>query len=173
MGPVSIWGNGVTGLSNEMIQFIQVAAPVLVLWFVNMGFVGWLAGRKGREGGLWAFIAFFTGPIALVAILVAEKHDPIPESEAARLEAAAPSGVRLVSDSELELDVAGRLAWLKGEVSARINGRPSFKLSGSSEWHWSDGTPMSDEERAHLRDQVPRIGRHDGWILTLDARDQG
>jgi hypothetical protein len=154
-----------------MIRFLQVAAPVMVLWFVNMGFVGWLAGRKGRESGVWAVIAFFTGPIALAAILVAAKHDPIPEAEAARLEAEEPSGIRLMSDSQLELDVAGRLARLQGEVAARVNGRPGFNLAGSAAWHWSDGTPMTDEERAHLRREVPKIGRRDGWILTLAATD--
>jgi hypothetical protein len=31
---------------------------------------------------------------------------------------------------------------------------------------------MTDEERAVLRREVPRIGRHFGWILTLDAHDR-
>jgi hypothetical protein len=32
---------------------------------------------------------------------------------------------------------------------------------------------MTNDERAHLRHELPGIGRHDGWILTLDAHDQG
>jgi hypothetical protein len=164
------WG-GIPELTPETIAFLQLVATLLVLWFVNMAVTGWLAIRKGREGGMWAVLAFFTGPIALLAILLKPRKDPIPESEAARLELAPLDRVHLVSDSEMELDVAGRLVRLKGRLAARINGRPSFEVARSEEWRWSDGTPMTAEDRARLLAEVPAVGRHEGWTLTIDARD--
>lgn len=172
MGPGPIWGDG--GLPNinpTTMAFVQLVAVILFLWFVNMALTGWLAVRKGRDGGFWAVIALFIGPIALISILLKPRQDPLPESEAARLEATAPRGVRLLSDSQLELDVAGRLVRLQGQLAARINGRPSFRVARSAEWQWSDGTPMTDEERARLRSEVPAVGKHEGWILKLDAAD--
>jgi hypothetical protein len=170
VGP--IWGGNGLGLDQSMMEFVAFAAKILVIWFAIMGVTGWQAGRRGRDGGTWAVIAFFTGPFALIALLLLPRQVPPPESEAARLEEASPSGIRLVDDSELELDMAGRLARLGGQLAARINGRPSFRLGASSQWHWSDGTAMTDEERAQLRHDLPRIGQHDGWVLTLDATDR-
>jgi hypothetical protein len=153
-------------------EFVALVAEILLVWFVIMAVTGWLARRRGRDGGLWAVVALFTGPFALAALLLKPRKALIPESEAERLAESPPTEIRLVSESQLELDVAGRLARLRGALAARINGRPSFQLAASGEWQWSDGTAMTDEERAELRSQVPRIGRHSGWILTLDANDR-
>jgi hypothetical protein len=172
MGPGPIWGGG--GIANfdpTMAAFIELVATLLVVWFANMALTGWLAARKGREGGYWAVIALFIGPIALLAILLKPRQDPAPESEAARRAAAVAGGVRLVSDSQLELDVAGRLVRIQGQLAARINGRPSFRAARSVEWHWSDGTPMTDDDRARLLAEVPAVGKREGWVLTLDAGD--
>ena len=50
--------------------FITAVAIFLILWFTNMAMTGWLAGRRTREGGLWAAFAFFAGPLALMALLL-------------------------------------------------------------------------------------------------------
>jgi len=60
-GPSRPWQD----LMNDAVPVIAV---ILVLWFVNMGVTGWLAGRKGRDGGLWSVLALFIGPLALLAV---------------------------------------------------------------------------------------------------------
>ena len=173
MGPGPIWGNGIANFDPAMAAFIEFVATLLLVWFANMALTGWLAARKGRDGGYWAVIALFLGPIALIAIVLKPRQEPIPESEAARLAATAPSGVQLLSDSQLELDVAGRLVRLQGRLAARINGRPSFRVARSAEWQWADGAPMTDDERARRLAELPAVGKHAGWILTLEAGDIG
>ena len=153
-------------------EIVATVSAFLIIWFANMALTGWLAGRRGREDGLWTVIALFFGPLALIAILL--KAPKARKSEADRaLAAVATTGhVHLRNDSELELEVAGRVAWLRGEVTARMNGRPTFRLARSEEWRWSDDGPMSEADRARLRSEAPRIGKRDGWILTLDANDR-
>ena len=148
---------------------VLLVGLIFLLWFLNMALVGWLAGRKGRESGYWAVLALFTGPIALVAILLAARRPRPADADLAELTPA--TRVRLTEDSQLELDVAGRLARLRGQLVDRVKGRPTFRLVRSTEWQWSDGTPMTVDERARLRREVGRIGKRAGWILTLDADD--
>jgi hypothetical protein len=171
LAPGPFWG-GIGSFNATAMEFVALVAEILLVWFVIVAVTGWLARRRGRDGGLWAVIALFTGPFALAALLLKPRLAPRPEAEAERLADAPPGEIRLLSDSQLELDVAGRLARLRGGLAARINGRPSFELAASGDWQWSDGTSMTDEERAELRREVPRIGRHSGWILTLDAHDR-
>jgi hypothetical protein len=171
VAPGPFWG-GLGSFNETAMEFVALVAEILLVWFVNMAVTGWLARRRGRDGGLWAVIALFTGPFALAALLFKPRQAMRPESEAERLAEAPPSEIRLLSDSQLELDIAGRLAHLRGALAARINGRPSFQLSASGDWQWSDGKAMTDEERAELRSEVSRIGRHSGWVLTLDAHDR-
>jgi hypothetical protein len=63
------------GLSDS----VQVRAAALaigaffLLWFVNMAITGFIARRQGRDDGLWAVLAFFVGPIALLTLLVAPR----------------------------------------------------------------------------------------------------
>ncbi len=45
-------------------------AGFVVAWIAICAITGWLAGRKNRDSGLWFVLAFFTGPIALVAVLL-------------------------------------------------------------------------------------------------------
>ena len=60
---------------------VPVIAAILVLWFVNMGVTGWLAERKGRDGGLWSAIAVFIGPLALLAVVLASPLGMGPERD--------------------------------------------------------------------------------------------
>jgi hypothetical protein len=171
MPPTPPFPGGFANLDPATIAFLVFVGKILLLWFVNMAITGWLAGRRGRDGGLWAVIAFFTGPIALIALLLKPKKDPIPEAEAARLDLAPPRRVRLLSDSELELDVDGRPVRLQGRLAARINGRPSFSVARSAGWQWADGNQMTNDERARLMAEAPAVAKQEGWILTLDAAD--
>jgi hypothetical protein len=64
---------------RDLLPFLPVLSVIIALWFTNMALTGWLAGRRGRNDGLWAVIAFFLGPIALVAvILMPQRVQPDP-----------------------------------------------------------------------------------------------
>lgn len=168
-GPFLPFGFGsMDGLTSGIVQTV---ATLMLLWFVNVALTGWLARRKGRDDGVWAVLALFLGPVALLAILSRAKQAPPPESEVERLEAATAGQLRLRSDTQLELDVAGQPAWLPGELLARIKGRPAFRLARSAAWQWSDGRPMNEEERKELLRELPRIGKRSGWILSLNRDD--
>jgi hypothetical protein len=58
---------------------IQLRAAVLavgaffLVWFVSMAITGLVARRQGRDDGLWAVLAFFLGPLALLVLLVAPR----------------------------------------------------------------------------------------------------
>ena len=171
MGPQPFPAGGLGALDPVWISVIKVAGAVLLLYFINVALVGWLARRKGRDDGLWAVIALFTGPIALIAILLKKKQAPPPETEVERLAIEQASHLHLRSDTELELEVAGRPMWLPGELMSRIKGRPAFRLAASNDWHWSDGVPVSNEDRTRLLRDLPGIGRRDGWVLKLHADD--
>jgi hypothetical protein len=58
----------------ENLGALQALAPVffgaILLWFANMALTGWLARRRGRDDGLWAVLAFFLGPVALLTLLI-------------------------------------------------------------------------------------------------------
>jgi hypothetical protein len=49
---------------------MPVLAVIVGLWLANVALTGWLAGRRGRDDGLWAVLALFLGPLALIAVLV-------------------------------------------------------------------------------------------------------
>lgn len=169
--PTTFWPGVISDIEKLLSTTVVVAGTIIVLWIVNMGLTGWLAGRKGRESGLWTVIACFTGPLALIAILLVARRERTPDTEFTELMAATASRIRLESDSELELDVAGHPARLRGELTARIKGNPSFRLVRSTEWQWADGSPMTVEDRARLRREVPQLGKHEGWVLILDPED--
>jgi hypothetical protein len=61
---------------------VPVIAAILVLWFVNIGVTGWLAERRGRDGGLWSVIAVFIGPLALLAVVLASPIGKDPKDHA-------------------------------------------------------------------------------------------
>ena len=66
-------------LMNGAVPYL---AGILLLYFANVALTGWLAGRRGRDDGLWAVFAMFSGPVALLALLLLpRKH---PQSEQAR-----------------------------------------------------------------------------------------
>jgi hypothetical protein len=171
MNPQPFPAGGLGGFDPAWIEVIKVAGTVLLLYFINVALVGWLARTKGRDDGVWAVLALFTGPIALIAILLKAKQAPPPETEVERLEIELAGHLRLKSDTQLELEVGGRPAWLPGEVLARIKGRPVFRLDTSSSWHWSDGRPLADADRRRLLRELPGIGKRDGWILKLSGDD--
>jgi hypothetical protein len=58
--------------------FITAVTIFLIAWFTNMAVTGWLAGRRNREGGLWAAFAFFAGPLALLALLALPRKKTKP-----------------------------------------------------------------------------------------------
>lgn len=162
---------GFGDLDDLTTGIVPIMATILLFWFINIALTGWLAGRKGREDGVWAVLATFFGPIALIAILVKTKQAPPPETEVERLAIELAGHLRLRSDTELEMEVAGRPAWFPGELMARNKGRPAFRLAASRAWRWSDGVPVNDEVRARLLRELPRIGKRDGWVLTLHGDD--
>jgi hypothetical protein len=149
--------------------FLPIIASVVLGWFVNMALTGWLASRKGRDGGLWVVAAIFLGPIALLIVLVAPRRPPRVGGPAAAL-APVPK-IRLKDESVLELDVSEGTALVPGEMLPRVDGRPGFKLKRSAQWRWFDGRPIADDERAELLSQVPAVGRHEGWNLMFDTED--
>jgi multidrug efflux pump subunit AcrA (membrane-fusion protein) len=157
-------------MSPEFMAFLSIAAPVLLGWIVIMALTGWLASRKGRDGGLWVLAALFLGPIALLVVILAPRRPEKPGGPAAL---APVPRLRLQGDSLLELDVAEGVAVIQGQLLPRVDGRPRFKLTKSALWHWSDGRPIADAEREELLAEVPTVGRHEGWNLTLDAEDAG
>jgi len=164
------WGNGASvALSPQLMAFIPLLASVIIGWFMIMGLTGWLAERKGRDGGEWAVFAFFVGPIALLWVLLTPAR-PAPAGGPAAALAPMPR-IRLLGDTLLELDMAGGIAAIPGELTPRVVGRPGFRLARSATWQWSDGRPMPDEARAHLLGELPAIGRHEGWDLTIDSAD--
>lgn len=57
---------------------ITAVAIFLVVWFSIVAITGWLAGRRNREGGLWAAFALFFGPIALLALLLRAPNEKKP-----------------------------------------------------------------------------------------------
>ena len=65
-------------LANANGPFITAVAVFLLVWFTIMAVTGWLAGRRNREGGLWAAIAFFFGPVALLALLLIGRSEKKP-----------------------------------------------------------------------------------------------
>lgn len=164
------WGSGQAGaLTPELMAFLPLVGAIVLGWFINMGVTGWLAGRKGRDGGLWVFGAIFLGPIALAIVLLAPRKPP-PAGGPASL--APMPRVRLKDDeSMLELDVPEGTAVVPGRMLPRVDGRPAFKLSRSAQWRWFDGRPIAEDERAELLTEMPAVARHAGWNLVLDAED--
>lgn len=77
--------NANPGPITEIEQLFTGSMPLLlaifVLWFVNVALVGWLAARKGRDDGAWAFGALLLGPIALLAILALPRRLPPSPTE--------------------------------------------------------------------------------------------
>ena len=171
MGPQPFPAGGLGGLDPAWVSVIQLVGTILLLYFINVALVGWLARRKGRDDGVWAVLALFTGPIALIAILLKKKQAPPPETEVERLAIEQAGHLHLRSDTELELEVAGRPVRLPGELMARTKGTPAFGLAASNAWRWSDGVPVDDEVRTRLVRELPGIGRRDGWILKLHGDD--
>jgi hypothetical protein len=76
--------------------------------------------------------------------------------------------IRLRARDVLEVDVAGRTAWLAGELMHDESGGPAFWLLKSADWEWADQSPMTAGERARLVDEVPKLGQDEGWKIVLD-----
>ena len=60
---------------------VPLAVTVLGTWFACMALTGWLAGRRGRADGLWTVLAIFSGPIALLAVLLLPRLERSPDPE--------------------------------------------------------------------------------------------
>lgn len=78
------------GMARISGPILTAVAVFLIVWFSIMAVTGWLAGRRNREGGLWAAFAFFVGPIALLALLLLppKQHKPALSPLWAQLEEA-------------------------------------------------------------------------------------
>ena len=57
---------------------LAVVFGFIVTWMAMCAVTGWLAGRKNRGSGLWFVLAFFSGPIALLAICLLK---PAPRTD--------------------------------------------------------------------------------------------
>ena len=57
---------------------ITAVTVFLIVWFTIMAVTGWLAGRRNRDGGLWAAFALFFGPIALITLLLMPRQQKEP-----------------------------------------------------------------------------------------------
>jgi hypothetical protein len=72
MGPGMDWGN--PDMSNIDWDKVGPALAILfgfiVAWLAMCSVTGWLAVRKGGDGGFWFVLAFFLGPFALLAIVL-------------------------------------------------------------------------------------------------------
>ena len=44
-------------------------------WIAAIFFTAWLAGEKGRSPGVWAILAVFFSPLALLAIIGAPRKE--------------------------------------------------------------------------------------------------
>jgi hypothetical protein len=164
-----LWGSGGGGvMSPVLVAFLPIIASFLLGWVVNMALTGWLASRKGRDGGLWVLAALFLGPIALLVVFLAPRKPENPGGPAAH---SPVPRVRLHGDTVLELHLPEGIAVMPGELLPRVDGRPAFKVQRSALWRWFDGRPMADAERTQLVAEVPAVGRHEGWNLLLDAED--
>ena len=65
------WGGGGGLTFNDAYTMGPILVPYFLLavaWLAECLVTYWLAGRKHRDGGLWFVLAFFSGPIALIAI---------------------------------------------------------------------------------------------------------
>jgi hypothetical protein len=69
------------GFSLAGAAFLTQVALFLVVWFTIMAVTGWLAGRKRRGSGNWAFAALFTGPLALLLVLLLPRGTNEPERD--------------------------------------------------------------------------------------------
>jgi hypothetical protein len=58
--------------------FITAVTTFLIVWFTIVAITGWLAARRNREGGLWAAFALFTGPVALIVLLLLKRPEKKP-----------------------------------------------------------------------------------------------
>ncbi len=52
-----------------------VIFAIIVVWLAISAATGRLAGRRGRDSGLWFLLALFSGPIALTVLL---RKPPLP-----------------------------------------------------------------------------------------------
>ena len=56
-------------LEDFLTRPVVAVSLLLLVYFVIVALTGWIASRKRRDDGLWAFLALITGPFALIAIL--------------------------------------------------------------------------------------------------------
>ena len=71
MGPQFNWPGGLGLTFDDASTYGPILAVLFGLigaWIALASITGWLAGRKNRDSGLWFVLAFFTGPVALLAI---------------------------------------------------------------------------------------------------------
>ena len=69
---------GLETLAAEQGPFIVAVTVFLIVWFTIVAITGWLAGRRNREGGLWAAFALFFGPFVLLALLLMPRREKKP-----------------------------------------------------------------------------------------------
>ncbi len=72
------WGFPALGYQDPGI--LTTVFGFAIAWLALAAVVGWLAGRTGRDSGLWFVLGFFLGPIALVAIIALGSRRGRPRS---------------------------------------------------------------------------------------------
>jgi hypothetical protein len=60
---------------EELRAILPAFAAIVVTWLVIMAVTGWLAGRRGRDDGLWAVIGLLLGPVAPVLLLLLPRRE--------------------------------------------------------------------------------------------------
>lgn len=82
MAPTPILWGIPDELEKLLAGWVPYAGIFFGLWFLTMALTGWLARRRGRDDGMWALVALFLGPIALLAVaLLPRRAAEEPTSE--------------------------------------------------------------------------------------------
>lgn len=75
--------------------------------------------------------------------------------------------MKVISRSEMELDIDGRLATVSGEAHLPGYGGPNFVVFSKMAMTWEDGQPVSDEERQEILRRIPLEAEKAGLVVEV------